>query len=183
MSAETQTQPDRLNTFERRQFVLKRRIEGRSFRQIAEETVIKFGHGRLPNGWDERYAYKDLIRLLGSITDSTRQERKILRELELERLDSLWRVHFKQAMGGHGPAVDRCLKIMDRRAKLMGLDAPLQFAISDFEELALDVVAVIRAEVEDPMIRERIWRGLGFRNSNVREVGRVPNGREQLEVG
>ena len=46
------------------------------------------------------------------------------RLLELARLDELWRPVYALALTGDLPAVDRCLRIMERRARLLGLDAP-----------------------------------------------------------
>lgn len=47
-----------------------------------------------------------------------------VRILEAERLDRLMLGLWKQASGGDTDAVDRVLRIMDRRARLLGLDAP-----------------------------------------------------------
>lgn len=47
-----------------------------------------------------------------------------LRTLELERLDALWLTYYPMAKRGDRQAMDRCIKIMERRAKLLGLDAP-----------------------------------------------------------
>lgn len=47
-----------------------------------------------------------------------------VQQMELERLDRLWRAAFEQAEAGELAAVDRCLKIMERRSNLLGLDAP-----------------------------------------------------------
>jgi hypothetical protein len=47
-----------------------------------------------------------------------------VRTLEIERLDRLMLALWKLALEGESDAIDRVLKIMDRRAKLLGLDAP-----------------------------------------------------------
>lgn len=49
-----------------------------------------------------------------------------LRTLELERLDALHLAMWTKAMGGSLGAVDRVLRIAERRAKLLGLDAPIR---------------------------------------------------------
>jgi hypothetical protein len=48
-----------------------------------------------------------------------------VRKLELERLDRLTMALWKRAQSGEAEAIDRVLKLMDRRAKLLGLDAPV----------------------------------------------------------
>lgn len=53
-----------------------------------------------------------------------------VRALELERLDAmLWSLR-RPLADGHLGAIDRALKIMDRRAKLLGLDAPTKQQIA-----------------------------------------------------
>ena len=53
-----------------------------------------------------------------------------LRTLELARLDSLQSGLWDKAMGGNLKAVDRVLRIMARRAALLGLDAPIKKEIT-----------------------------------------------------
>lgn len=48
-----------------------------------------------------------------------------LRKLELLRLDELQEVAWRFAMAGQLTGIDRVLKIMERRAKLLGLDAKM----------------------------------------------------------
>lgn len=47
-----------------------------------------------------------------------------VRALEAERLDDLLRALWPDARNGNHGAIDRALRIMERRAKLLGLDAP-----------------------------------------------------------
>lgn len=49
-----------------------------------------------------------------------------VRKLELETLDRLQFGLWQHAAAGNQGAVDRVLRIMERRAKLLGLDAPSQ---------------------------------------------------------
>ena len=47
-----------------------------------------------------------------------------IRSLELSRLDEMQSAIWDDCMGGKLTAIDRVLKIMERRSKLVGLDAP-----------------------------------------------------------
>ena len=47
-----------------------------------------------------------------------------LRALELERLDRLHEALWPRAIGGDDAALDRLLRVIDRRVRLLGLDAP-----------------------------------------------------------
>ena len=67
-----------------------------------------------------------------------------LRALENERLDDLLRAIYQTAVQGDHGAIDRILRIMERRAKLWGLDAPVRQELSGpeggpvaFEEVSL----------------------------------------------
>jgi hypothetical protein len=53
-----------------------------------------------------------------------------LRTLELSQLDRMQVAIWDKAIAGNLRAVDRVLKIMRRRAQLLGLDAPRQVAVS-----------------------------------------------------
>lgn len=70
-------------------------------------------------------AFKRVQRALAAIPQEAVEE---YRRLEGERLDSLLAVALHQALTGSRSllAIDRVLAIMDRRAKLMGLDAPIR---------------------------------------------------------
>lgn len=53
-----------------------------------------------------------------------------VRALETERLDALLASLWDRATGGDDSAVDRVLRIMKRRAELLGLDAPAKSELS-----------------------------------------------------
>jgi oligoendopeptidase F len=55
-----------------------------------------------------------------------------LRELELRRLDVLMLAIWNKARKGDLDAVDRAIRIIDRRAKLLGLDAPQRVDIAGY---------------------------------------------------
>ena len=69
------------------------------------------------------YCLRELVELTAAATEEYRQ-------LELERLDALQAVIWDQAVSGNLWAIDRCLAIMERRAKLLGLDKPLQHILA-----------------------------------------------------
>ena len=58
-----------------------------------------------------------------------RENARTVRDLEVKRLDNIMIRRYPQAMDGNQGAVDRMLRIMERRAKLLGLDAPTQQTI------------------------------------------------------
>jgi DNA-binding transcriptional MerR regulator len=61
-----------------------------------------------------------------------------VRQLEISRLDTMLEALWEKVLGGDPFAIDRCLKIMDRRAAYLGLDAPKQVDVSmRVQELAM----------------------------------------------
>jgi DNA-binding CsgD family transcriptional regulator len=68
--------------------------------------------------------HKMLRRVLARLAAQTDGDALEVRQLEASRLDTLMVVLWKRALTGHEGAVDRVLKIMQRRAELLGLDVP-----------------------------------------------------------
>lgn len=61
---------------------------------------------------------------LKKLTKEMNGQAEQIRSLELSRLDELQSAIWEDCMGGKLTAIDRVLKIMERRSKLVGLDAP-----------------------------------------------------------
>jgi hypothetical protein len=124
---------------ERRTKLIQMRLAGHSF----DECATRLGYS------SRSAATKDFTRVFEQVTVEQRASAEVYREVELARLDDLTvtatRVlltkHYVTTQGGRlvehpetglpllddGPvlqAIDRLLKIQDRRAKLLGLDSP-----------------------------------------------------------
>lgn len=54
-----------------------------------------------------------------------------VREMELKRLDDMLLAMWPQVKSGNQGAIDRCLRIQERRSRLLGLDAPTKIAPTD----------------------------------------------------
>ena len=88
------------------------RRAGATYEQIARELKLS----------NRSIAFK-LVQ--GAIADIPREEAQECLSLELERLDAMLRGGlFEKARVGDLNAVDRVLRIMDRRARYLGLDSP-----------------------------------------------------------
>ena len=103
---------------ERRQQCFALRLTGCTYQAIADQVGVsrQACHGLVK---------RELVRL----TLETEKDASELRALELERLDSLTQACWEKALGGDLGAVDRLLKISERRARFLGLDSPVQTAI------------------------------------------------------
>lgn len=95
----------------RRAAAMELRAQGFSYRQIAEQL----------NYYSAEEARAAVLRGLDRLVVEPGRE---LLVMEVYRLDQLMSVIFPMAMDGNLKAVDRVLKIQERRAKYLGLDAP-----------------------------------------------------------
>lgn len=100
---------------ENRARALELRKKGRSYRQIGEEL-----------GVSEKRAFQYVKESLEKLTALEKTTAEELRLLEGERLDAIQDGLFEKAMAGDLWAVDRYIKLAERRAKLLGLDAPVK---------------------------------------------------------
>lgn len=107
------TSQEKIGYLERRPQVLAMRKGGASLRQIADHFGISHEQVR-----------QDIKAALADIIAETRDAAEEYRALELDRLDALHLALWPQATKGNLGAVDRVLRVMQRRADLLGLDAP-----------------------------------------------------------
>jgi len=122
--SESKTSKRRIKAVERQRDALELRKAGATYQQIADQ--LRF---RGPSG-----AYKSVM---SALKKTLQEPARDVRLLELSRLDALYVEVYRMARQGVLGAVDRCLRIMERRARLMGLDAPSQVLIGDWrQELA-----------------------------------------------
>lgn len=101
---------------ERKKNAVELRLAGASYRDIGNAL-----------GCSTVTAMNDCKEALAEIPMQQADE---MRTVELSRLDRLQRAVWGKAIKGDLQAVDRAIKIIDRRAKLLGLDAPQQVQIT-----------------------------------------------------
>jgi len=107
---------------------LKLRSLGWSYQKVADAI-----------GTTKATAYNRVQRALAAIPAEAVDE---FRRLEMERLDLVLNVAMDKAMSGDKGAlfaVDRVISIMDRRAKLMGLDAPVKQEILTLDAVTAEI--------------------------------------------
>ncbi|WP_329203958.1 hypothetical protein [Streptomyces sp. NBC_01435] len=142
-------------TAERRTELLRLRIQGVKY---DDPRVLALGYST-PGA-----ASKDVIRALQVRRDAEAAEASVYRQQENERLDSLLEAVWRKAttpspvFDREGmeiareidlKAVDTVLKLMDRRAKLNGLDMPVKAELSGPNGGAMQVGPVGIAELRD----------------------------------
>ncbi len=133
--------------------VFELRIQGFTFEQIAVEV----GYQGASGAWQ---AYK---RAKESFIFESVEE---VRQLELMRLDEMMFALWDRAIGGDLPAASCVLKIMDRRAKLLGLDKPEKIEVNKWDFDGADLDAEVQKLVT--MMNEREEEFMTRRESEVR---------------
>ena len=140
----------------RGQQAIKLRMAGATLDDIAKQLDFKSAAG----------AYKSVMRELKATSDDMGEGIEAVRQLELKRLDQMQFPLWSQVLAGDIAATTTALRIQERRASLLGLDAPKQIearvrvdvlswnqAIRDF----LDVYRELHSNApEAPMLLERI---------------------------
>jgi hypothetical protein len=101
--------PERID---REREIVELRTEGYVWREIAVQV-----------GMSTAGVYKAYNRAMTRVITPAVNEH---RELELDRLDILQRTYWQPAVNGNLRAADFVLRVIDKRAKLLGLDAPLK---------------------------------------------------------
>ncbi len=109
----SKTSPSRLEAAEKRIAVLRLRRDGLSYTEIGERLGIHRSR-----------AHQIVTEEMGVLSKELAETREELRQLELERLDRMHQAVWASAEQGNHEAIDTVLKLMNRRAKLRGLDAP-----------------------------------------------------------
>ena len=110
------------------------------------------------------YTFDDIARSVGyaspsgafyalsrALTRTLQQPADELRKMESDRLDRLQMAVWARALQGDPKAVDTVLKIMDRRSRLLGLDAPtkMQVEATNYDGSTIDAeVAKLRLILE-----------------------------------
>ncbi len=110
------TNPVRIEAYLRAVKALELRKQGLPYRQIA---------------WDLKYSNANKAReaVLRILDNGAKEPAEEVRALEIERLDSLLAAHWQRAMISVESA-RFVLTVMERRARLLGLDAPSKIDIT-----------------------------------------------------
>lgn len=119
---------------ERQIQVLELRQSGWSFRAIGEKLDISHVQ-----------AWQDFQNALTELREVSNDKADDLRQLELERLDALTKALEPMAMVGNTNSINAYLRVMERRAKLLGLDAPekKEFKFEELSKLSDDELRAI----------------------------------------
>lgn len=114
--------PDQIAVEDWRLVALDLRREGKNYRQIAQEMGAKGGpssHSR---------AHELVIEALADLREKCREAAADIRDLEIQRCDAMIEALWPKI--NRPRVVDSILRIMDRKARFLGLDAPKRIEAS-----------------------------------------------------
>jgi len=123
---------------ERRVRAFDMRKRGATYREIAQELQA-----------DVHTIHGDIQAELASLRETAVAEATQLRALELERLDGMTSGLWPHVRAGSPPAVTAAVKVSERRARLLGLDAPVASRTEVSGSLSVDAQARYKAEAEE----------------------------------
>lgn len=130
------TYPAAINNAQRRLEALKLRQAGATYQAIADKL------GYHDRGTAQRAVVAELKKINAELEDEATQ----LRALEAQRLDTLQTAMWTEMLAARSngesaaPAVDRIIKIMERRAKLLGLDTSDQRIANAVENSGITIM-------------------------------------------
>lgn len=107
------TSPTSMGAAERREKIMELRMRGWNFRKIGEAV-----------GCNGSYAYKVMRTELDRLIEKTALSTQQLRKLELEKLDVMETKLAPAVQKNSNIAIRTWLKVLERRSKFLGLDAP-----------------------------------------------------------
>lgn len=117
MPMKSPTHPKRLGIAEQRREAFALRKAGHDYNYIA----AKIGKSRKTAC---QYVLDELARLAHEVAEDADD----VRQIEVQRLDDMFNVAFVKAIKGDLKAMEQVVKIMDRRAKFLGLDSATKLA-------------------------------------------------------
>lgn len=121
----------RAATADRRTKAIALRLAGLDYQAIADQL----GYA------DRAAAWIDIDRALKANLAAEKEHVDLMRHTEVQRLDRLQAALWRKAINGDTKATDTCLRIIQQRCKLEGVEAPTQIALQHRLDIEATVVA------------------------------------------
>lgn len=132
----------------RRSLAIELRVNGKPIREIAKQLGVSVGT-----------AHSDVTAVMAEVADVTAEQAETERKLQLERIDKATELCMRliaEADEKDGlAAIDRLVKLEDRRAKLLGTDAPERSEVKAVTAASpAEAARLIRAAFGDHAIKD-----------------------------
>lgn len=123
--ADISTTPEGLKLHSRRTRAHQLRIRGLTWYQVAD--ALKAADPTIPRTYDWRRAQEDVKAMVETVTIEAVQG---IRETDLDTLMFAQRIVVAKVADGDLAAVDRLVRILERRSRYLGLDAPQRHVLT-----------------------------------------------------
>ena len=133
MPGESRTSPRRILAVEKQRQALALRYGGATYDSIAQALHYASRQGAQ-------------MAVEAALRKTVQEPADQLRQLDLGRLDAMLLAIWAQARAGNFEAIDMALKILARRAKLLGLDAPVRQELTGADGGPIELAAVTLAQ-------------------------------------
>lgn len=142
MSSKRKTTPFKILTQAKVNRAIELRIEGWTLDAIAKEL-----------GWGDRASAH--MAITRALAERRNDNLDALRDMEGNRLDALWRHNWPGVIKGNTRAIEVAIRIIERRARLFGLDAPERKVIEfvqhyeEFRKIVFLVLDKLPLEIQE----------------------------------
>lgn len=146
---------------ERAEKALAMRRAGKSYAEIGKELKTNPG-----------MVHRMVKAQLREVIDTMKEEAEEVLEMELSRIDAMMAAIYPKALQGHLLSVDRVLRLMERRAAFLGIDAPKRQEITGGNggPIEVDERVLLIQENRDQRIQRIYEEALARNNDREREI-------------
>lgn len=130
--------PKRSLSADRRMNALEMRKSGSTYEKIGDALGIS-----------SQAAYQHVVKALQAIREKTNEAADEVRTLEITRIDTMIGVLWPRVLKGDYLAMDRVIKLMERRSKMLGLDAPTKSDITSDGIVTINFVDIVNGSEAD----------------------------------
>lgn len=117
------------------------RRAGFTYREIADTLTISVGAAHA-------YVKTGMMRAI----EECKESGSLVRAQELDRIDRMQRAVWKQAIEGDMQAIATVLRLMERRAALLNIDAPKSFHIEEGNGKSKKGLSAIYADLKESLV-------------------------------
>jgi hypothetical protein len=146
--SESRASARRIKAVQRRTEAVELRVAGLTYREIGERLQCSTA-----------MAHKIVTEELQRLTRERAQAAGTLSQLENERLDRLHTALWPQAAAGDMDAVNTILRLMNRRAKLLGLDVPATLGVNVNRLPTVPLTVVEEVVSNEPAVEGAVAQG------------------------
>lgn len=121
------------NAIERRAKALELRKSGMTYSAIGKALGVSIC-----------MAHKDVHHVIDQLAKEARETAEAVRDIELERLDAMLKALWPAVEEGDTSSISTALRVAERRARLLGLDAPVKQEVTGANGGPLSFVEVAK---------------------------------------